>query len=466
MHVKSSEGSHDIVTINSDLLNKVKRIHFVGIGGAGMCALAEIMHSKGYDLTGSDNNESDTLSRIRALGIPVLMQHKAENIGDAELVVNTAAVHNDNAELIEAHSRGIPVIERAQMLGLLSDGYSKTIAVSGTHGKTTTTCMVTQILLTANLDPTAIIGGKLPLIGGNSRIGKSQLMACEACEYNDSFLHIHPAVSIILNIDNDHLEYFKTVENLISHFNTFAGQTSEAVIYNGDDANTLKALEGINIKKISFGFDKSCDYTAANIKTEPGSHCEFEIIHAGSIIARIKMKVPGRHNIMNALASAAAADFAGASAKAIEKGLNEYAGAGRRFEILGKVNGITVADDYAHHPTELGVTLKAAKEMGYNRVWAVFQPFTYSRTAMLMDDFARVLQIADHVVLAEIMGSREKNTYNVYSKDLAGKVPGSVWFPDFKQIADYVLENASDGDLVITLGCGDIYKAAKLMLHK
>lgn len=431
-----------------------------------MCALAEIMHNEGYELTGSDNNESDTLSRIKALGIPVLMQHRAGNIGDAQLLVHTAAVHDDNVELVAAREKGIPVIDRAKMLGFIADRYSKSIAISGTHGKTTTTCMVTQILLTAGLDPTAVIGGKFPLIGGNSRIGKSEVMTCEACEFNDSFLHIHPAVSVILNIDNDHLEYFKTVENLIAHFHIFAGQTSRAVIYNGDDENTKKALEGIDIKKISFGFGEDCDYRAVNTSSEPGSHSDFDILRGGSTISGIKLKIPGRHNVMNALAAAAAAEFAGAGADAVKDGLNGYTGAGRRFEILGTVNGITVADDYAHHPAELAATLTAAKEMDYKRVWAVFQPFTYSRTVMLMDDFARVLKIPDRVVLAEIMGSREKNTYNVYSKDLAARVPGSVVCPDFKSIADYVLANAHSGDLVITLGCGDIYKAAKLMLHR
>jgi UDP-N-acetylmuramate--alanine ligase len=445
---------------------KVKKIHFVGIGGAGMCALAEIMHNRGYNLTGSDNNESDTLSRIKALGIPVFMHHEASNIGDTELLVHTAAVHSDNPELVAARAKGIPVLERAEMLGLVADRFNLSFAVSGTHGKTTTTCMLTQILLTAGLDPTAIIGGKLPLIGGNSRIGSSQLMVCEACEFNDSFLHLHPAVSIILNIDNDHLEYFKTIENLKAHFKTFANQTSQTIIFNGDDANTIEALSGVDIKKITFGFGKDCDFTASPIENESGGHLEFEIKHHGSLIATVKLKVPGKHNILNALAAAAAANIAGASASSIETGLNEYAGAGRRFEILGTVNGITIADDYAHHPAELKATLTAAKEQGYKRVWAVFQPFTYSRTVMLMDDFASALQIADHVVLAEIMGSREVNTYNVFSKDLAEKIPGSVWFPDFQSIADYILQNAESGDLVLTLGCGDIYKSAKLMLHK
>lgn len=458
------ERSYDIVIIDPDILNKVKKVHFVGIGGAGMCALAEIMHGKGYELTGSDNNESDNLSRVRKLGIPVTMGHRPENIGDAQLLVHTAAVHDENPELVEARSRNIPVIDRAVMLGLIADRFSDTIAVSGTHGKTTTTCMLTQILLTAKLDPSAVIGGKLPLIGGNSRIGNSDIMVCEACEFNDSFLHIHPAVSVILNIDNDHLEYFKTVKNLISHFNIFANQTSRTVVYNGDDKNTIEAVQNIKAEKVSFGLSQTCDYRAVNIETEKGGRLCFEIVKGGVKIACVKLKVPGRHNILNALAAAAAADISGAAHDGIENGLNTYSGAGRRFEILGRVNGITIADDYAHHPAELAATLTAAKEMGFKRVWAVFQPFTFSRTAMLMDDFAKALKIPDRVVLAEIMGSREKNTYNVYSKDLAAKVPGSVNLPDFQSIADYILKNAASGDLVITLGCGDIYKAAKLML--
>lgn len=447
------------------ILKKIHRIHMVGIGGSGMCALAEILHGRGYALTGSDINETDTLKRIKSLGIPVAMRHAAENIGDAELVVNTAAVHDENPEIIEAKKRGIPVIERAEMLGLIADEFKNTIAVSGTHGKTTTTSMITQILLGAGLDPTAIIGGKLPLIGGSSRAGKSPNMVCEACEFVDSFLHIHPAAAVVLNIDNDHLEYFKTVENTIEHFKTFLSQTSRAVIYNGDDANTGKAVESCGLEKLSFGFGENNLYRAVDIR-QHGGPVSFTILRGGEKIADIALKIPGRHNVYNALAACAASIWAGASPSDVENGLNAYAGARRRFEILGTVNGVTIADDYAHHPAELKATLEAAKQMGYKKVWAVFQPFTYSRTVMLMDDFARVLPIADHVVLAEIMGSREKNTYNVYSKDLAAKIPGSVWFSTFSEIAAYVLKNAEEGDLVLTLGCGDIYKAAKLMLKK
>jgi UDP-N-acetylmuramate--alanine ligase len=449
---------------SNELLENIKKVHFVGIGGAGMCALAEILYHRGYKLSGSDINESETLARIKKLGIPVEMQHLAENVNGAELVVHTAAVHVDNIELITAKQRNIPVLERAELMGLITAEYANTIAVSGTHGKTTTTSMITQILVMAELDPTALIGGRLPFIGGNSRVGNSDIMVCEACEFVDSFLQLHPTISLILNIDADHLDYFKTLDNLINHFTMFTDITSETVIYNGDDANTLKAIEKTKTNKITFGLEESNDFYANNVSVNDNSNYEFDIIYKKNIFARIVLSVPGKHNILNALAACAAAVCVGASAHDIERGLNSFTGAGRRFEILGRINGVTIADDYAHHPTEIKLTLEAAKQMNYKRVWAVFQPFTFSRTVMLMNEFAQALSIADKVVLAEIMGSREINTYNVYSKDLAAKIPNSVWFESFDEISEYVLKNATAGDLVITLGCGDIYKAAKLML--
>lgn len=448
------------------LLDTAKKFHFIGIGGSGMCPLAEILHHEGYELTGSDVNETDTLARIRSYGIPVYMGHRAENIGDAQAVVYTAAIMKDNPELLAAKEKGIPLIERSVMLGMISRRYGRTVAVSGTHGKTTTTSMITQILLTGKKDPTVVIGGKLPFMGSSGRVGKSDIMVCEACEFVDTFLQLTPAISIILNIDADHLDYFGTLENVIKSFRQFANQTSQMLIINGDDANTRKAVDGLKKQIVTFGFGEQNDYTASKVEMTSGSHARFEVAYHGEHLCHITLRIPGKHNIYNALAAVAAAHQLQVEPTVIEESLDAFTGAGRRFEILGKPKGITIADDYAHHPAELEATLTAAKEMNFNRVWAVFQPFTYSRTAMLLDDFARVLALADRVVMTEIMGSREINTYNIYTKDLADKIPGSVWFNTFEEVADYVVARAEPGDLIITLGCGDIYKAAKLMLKK
>lgn len=449
------------------LLKQVKRIHFIGIGGSGMCPLAEILHSEGYVLSGSDNNESDTLARIRALGIPVTMGQKAENIAGAEMVVYTAALLKDNPELVAAKESGIPTFERAKLFGAISRLYKNCIGICGTHGKTTVTSMTTQVMLEAKLDPSAVIGGKLPFIDANGRVGKSEHFVCEACEFVDTFLELSPAVAVILNIDEDHLDYFKTLDNLILSFHKFADMATDAVLYNGDDRNTLKAMNGITGKTlVTFGFQSTNDYYPENISTVRGAFYGFDVMHGGEKLGHIQLNVPGRHNILNALAAIAASMHAGADFTACKAGLEAFGGAGRRFEMLGEYAGITFADDYAHHPAELRVTLESAMKMDYNRVWAVFQPFTYSRTYMLMDDFAEVLQIPDRCVLTEIMGSREINTYNVYTAQLAERIPNSVWFNTFDEVADYVLRNAEAGDLVLTLGCGDIYKAAKMMIKR
>lgn len=451
--------------MDETILQKVKQVHFIGIGGSGMSALAGILHTEGYQLTGSDNNESDTLARIRELGIPVQMGHRAENVTGAELVVYTAAVHGDNPEIRAAQAAGIPLCSRAELLGLLSLRYPDTFAVSGTHGKTTTTSMLTQTLYMAGKDPTAVIGGKLPYIGGSSRVGKTGLMVCEACEFQDSFLTLHPAVSVILNIDNDHLEYFKTMQNLIAHFGQFAAQTRRTLVYNGDDANTLLAVKDTPLQKVTFGQGEQNDYYPADVRVAD-HRIAFDVMRQGKKAAHITLHVPGRHNILNALAAFAAASLAGVPDGQIEEALCAFTGANRRFQVLGSTaSGAVVADDYAHHPTELAATLRAAKELGYKAVWAVFQPFTFSRTKMLLDDFAEALRLADHVVLAPIMGSREVNTYGIHSEDLGRKVEGSVCLPDFASIAEYVTAHAGEGELVLTMGCGDIYKAAKLMLR-
>ena len=449
-----------------ELLKTVKTIHFIGIGGSGMCPIAEILHSWGYTIKGSDNNTGDNIDKLRSLGIEVILGQKAENIENSDMIVYTAAILQDNPELVAAKNSGIPCFERADIFGAITRRFSDCIAICGTHGKTTVTSMLTQITVMAEKDPTALIGGRLPLIDSHGRVGKSETMVCEACEYCDHYHTLSPDVAVILNVDEDHLEYFKNLDNIIKSFNKFASMTTKAVIYNGDDENTVKSVEGIERKKITFGLNSSNDFYAANITYNRGSFAEFDVMSGGKKLTHVALGIPGEHNILNSLAAFAAAVNAGCTYEQCKAGIEAFTGAGRRFEVLGEYNGITIADDYAHHPSELEVTLEAVMKMGYNTVWAVFQPFTYSRTAILLDDFARVLQIPDKCVMTEIMGSREVNTYGIYTKDLADKISGSVWFNTFDEVVDYVLESAQSGDLVITLGCGDIYKAAKMMVNK
>ncbi len=448
------------------LLKEVKRVHFIGIGGSGMCPLAEILYNEGYSLSGSDNNETDTLARIRNMGIPVTLGQKAENIEGAEMIVYTAALLPDNPELVAAKNSGIPTFERAELLGAVTRMYDDCYCVCGTHGKTTVSSMLTQIMIQCGKDPSAVIGGKLPLIQANGRVGKTENMVCEACEFKDTFLRLSPDVAIILNVDADHLEYFKTLDNIILSFNKFSKMATKALIINGDDNNTLKAVADINDKTIiKFGKDKSNDYYADNIEIER-AFARYDFYANGVKIGRVKLRVPGEHNIYNSLAALAAADYNGIDLTDAISSLEQFGGACRRFEVLAEVNGITIVDDYAHHPAELKVTLDAAMQMEFNNVWAVFQPFTYSRTKKLMDDFAEVLQIPDKCVMTEIMGSREVNTEGVYTSQLAEKIPGSVWFNTFDEVSDYVLAHAKPGDMIITLGCGDIYKAAKIMIGR
>ncbi len=447
-------------------LENKRHIHFIGIGGSGMFPLAQILHAKGYYLTGSDNNETDTLQMVREMGIPVTLGQKAENIEGADLIVHTAAIMPDNPELIAARESGVPTIERSVLLGEITAHYSDAVCISGTHGKTTTTSMTTQILLDAGIDPTCVIGGKLPAIHGSGRVGKSPVMVCEACEFVDTFLKLYPDIAVILNIDADHLDYFKTMENLIASFRKFAEKATKVLIVNGDDLNTQKAVSGLDKRILTFGYAPTNDYYPKNIVHVDGVTLSFDLCRKEEVLTPITLHIPGDHNILNAIAACVASHEAGATWEQCAAGLNAFHGAQRRFEVLGKIGGITVADDYGHHPTEIEATLKAAKALPFKRVWAVHQPFTYSRTATLLDDFARVLSHADFVVLSEIMGSREKNTYNIYAKDLAAKIHGCVWFPDFPEIADYVVKNARPGDLILTLGCGDINKCAHLIVEK
>ena len=445
------------------LLLNAKRIHMIGIGGAGMNPIAEILHNKGYDLTGSDNNETDSLARIKSLGIPVKMGHFAENVHGADLVVYSAAIMKYNPELVEADRLSIPTLERSFALGALTRQFNNCIGICGTHGKTTVTAMTTQLFLQSGKDPSAVIGGKLPLTNCYGISGKTDTFIVESCEYVDTFLKLSPDTAVILNIDCDHMEYFKTLDRLKQSFTDFAS-TAKKVIVNGDDENTLDAVKDMDY--ISYGLSENCDYRAVNVQYGTKTAGEYDFYHKGEKLCHITVGVPGEHNISNSLAAAVIAYENGITAMQIEDNLVKFKGAGRRFEILGEVDGITIADDYAHHPKELEVTLKSALKMGYNNVYAIFQPFTYSRTSLLFDDFVNVLKLPTQAILSEIMGSREINTYNIYSKDLCEKIDNSVWFESFDEIAEYAKKIAKSGDLVITLGCGDIYKVAKILLSK
>lgn len=445
-----------------------------------MYPLAQILHSQGYFLTGSDNNETETLEAVRKMGIPVFIGQNAENIQGADLIVHTAAIMEDNPELMAARQSGIPVLERADLLGIVTSWYDNAVCVTGTHGKTTATSMITQILYTAGVDLSAYIGGKLPCIGGSGIAGKSDTLVCESCEFEDHFLKLSPDISVILNIDADHLDYFGTLENIKKSFRKFAEMTSKLLIVNGSDKNTMDAVSGLEKNIITFGSDRSCDFYPENVNHENGLLTTFDAMYKGEKLGKITLHVAGIHNVLNSLAAVAVSHYLNIDFAAVQKGLEEFRGAKRRFEKLGEEKGITVVDDYAHHPTELEATLRAAMEMNFNNVWAIFQPFTFSRTKLLLDDFARVLQIPDKTVLTDIMGSREKNTYGIFTRHLAEKIPECIWFPqdenaewtderkyfNFGQICDYVCKNAESGDLIITLGCGDAYKIAKMILNK
>ena len=447
----------------SALLPGVRRVHFIGIGGSGMCSLAEILHAMGYEVSGSDDLESDNVARLRSLGISVSLPLAARTIRDPEAVVYTVAVSDTHPEMQAAKALGVPVIERAALLGMLTRHYPRSLAVAGTHGKTTTTSMVSQILLEAALDPTLVIGGRLPLIEANGRAGRSDILVCEACEFKDHFLQMAPAVSVILNIDADHLEYFGSLENIIRSFRRFSEQTGSTLLVNGDDANTLRAVDGLEGKTIvRFGLAPENEWAALNI-TEGGPYGRYDLYHSGTFVAHIALSVPGRHNIANSVAAAAAASLLGASPAQIAAGLLHFGGAGRRFETVGTVRGVTIIDDYAHHPTEIAATLEAAKSLPHRRVWAVFQPFTFSRTARHLDAFADALSAADEAVVSDIMGSREVNTWNVSSSQITDRLPGSHYIPDFEGISRFVSEHVQEGDLVVTMGGGNIYQCARMI---
>ena len=444
-----------------------KRAHLVGIGGVSMAPLAEVLHGTGMIITGSDAHESATVEHLRSIGISVSVGQRAENLGDAELVIRTAAAHDDNPEISGAHTRGIPVFERAQAWGAIMRHYKNALCVSGTHGKTTTTSMCTHIIMAAGLDPTVMIGGTLPLLGAGHRVGHGDTIVLESCEYCNSFLSFFPTIAVILNVDADHLDFFKDLEDVEHSFRAFADLVPEKtglIIANRDDKNTMATLEGETRPILTFGMTEG-DVHTENLTFHKGLP-RFDIIYKGEKFAHIELQVPGEHNVRDALAAAAAAISLGVSTPAVEKGLAGFQGAGRRFEKKGVCNGADIYDDYAHHPNEVKALLETAMGLGYERVICAFQPHTYSRTKALFDEFTQVLAVPHVTLLAEIFAAREDNTLGISSKDLAAEIPGSEYYPTLKALTARLRELAQPGDLILTVGAGDIYTVGEALLKE
>lgn len=441
-----------------------RHIHMVGIGGSGMCPIAELLLSRGYTVTGSDRNENANVKRLKSLGVTVYHEHIKSNINGADLVVFSAAVPDTNPEMVAADELGVPRMERSELLGAITRCYDNVIGVSGTHGKTTVSSMITQILLLNKQNPNAVIGGKLPMADSSCVVGDSQTLVCESCEFVDSFLQFSPDITVLLNIDNDHLDYFKTMENLENSFKKFVSM-GKLCYANGDDTRVKKVVADIDSKVVTYGFDEENDYYPQNIVGGKYGFC-FDVMCRGKKIGHLEMHAPGKHNIYNGLVSFAVCYEMGVDAVGIADAIARFTGAGRRFEFIGEAKGITVVDDYAHHPTEMLATLQAAKTLDYKKVIVVFQPYTYSRVALLRDGMIDALSIADKVFMTPIVAAREENIYGVKSEDVTDALPDAEVVADYNGLAEKMIDAADCGDLIITMGAGDIYKVAHIVLEK
>lgn len=444
-----------------DYLKPGMHAHLVGIGGVSMRPLGLVLRSHGLVISGSDMNASVSTDELMQKGIEISIGHKAENIQGADCLIRTAAAHNDNPEIAAARAQGIPVFERAEAWGVIMRNYANAICVSGTHGKTTTTSMITQIFMQAQKDPTVMIGGTLPLIQAGHRIGTGDTIILESCEYCNSFLNFFPTVALVLNIEADHLDFFKDLADIQASFRKFVQLIPEngCIIANGDDKNTVDALAGLQY--LSFGTSESNDVYGTNFS--PDWSC-FDVYCQGTLYASLKLAVVGRHNAMNAIAACAAAYHAQIDGSVVEEALHTFSGAGRRMEYKGQYNGADVYDDYAHHPAELHALLTAAKHMNYKRIICAFQPHTYTRTKAFFDEFVQELKLADLPVLTDIYAARERNLIGISSKMLADQLPGSEYMPTLQDVTNYLRQIASPGDLILTVGAGDIFKAGDALL--
>ena len=436
-----------------------KHVHLVGIGGVSMRPLGLVLKGMGVLVTGSDMNASVSTDELISKGIDVAIGHRAENIRGADCIIRTAAAHNDNPEIAAARAAGIPVFERAQAWGEIMKSYENAICISGTHGKTTTTSMVTHIMMEAQRDPTVMIGGYLPLLHAGHRVGSGDTIVMESCEYCDSFLNFFPTLAVVLNIEEDHLDYFKDLGDIEKSFHQFAESSKSGILANGDDVNTVDAMKGL--KYVSFGLS---EHNLVHVKNITDDYRSYDVICDGEYYCHLNLGVVGKHNAINALAAAGTAWMMGIPGDITARGLASFHGAGRRMEFKGKFNGADIYDDYAHHPGELAATIDAVRTMGYKRMVVAFQPHTYTRTKALFDDFVRDLRRADQVVLAEIYAARERNTVGISSADLVEQIPGAVFCETLPEVTAWIRENAREGDIVLTIGAGDIYRAGEALL--
>ena len=452
---------------------KPMHVHFIGIGGISMSGLAEILLDEGFRVSGSDARESALTRRLESLGARVFYGQRAENIQPGtELVVYTAAIHPDNPEFAAAAARGLPMLTRAELLGQIMKNYRMPIAVAGTHGKTTTTSMASEILLEARRDPTISVGGILPSIGGNIRVGGSETFITEACEYTNSFLSFCPRIGIILNMDADHLDFFKDIEDIRHSFRKFAEllPADGALIIDRDTPAWEEVARGLPCRVITYSLREEADYTARDISFDREGHPSFTALRHGKTMGQFSLRVPGKHNISNALASIALADLLEIDPDTIQRGFQRFHGADRRFQYKGTFQGVAVIDDYAHHPTEIRATLTAAENYPHKTLWCVFQPHTYTRTKALFSQFAQALSLADRVILADIYAARETDTLGVSSADLAAAVSAlgteCLYLPSFEAIEDFLKKNCSPGDLLITMGAGDVVNIGEILIQK
>ena len=453
--------------------HKPLHIHFIGIGGISMSGLAEILLGEDFVISGSDSKSSPLTQALEKKGATIYYGQRATNItDDVDVVVYTAAIHPDNPEFACAKEKGLPMLTRAELLGQIMRNYDTPVAISGTHGKTTTTSMVSHILLAGDCDPTISVGGILPAIGGNIRVGNSETFVTEACEYTNSFLSFFPKISIILNMDADHLDFFKDLDDIRHSFRLFAQKLDEKglLIINRDIKNYEEICGGLPCKVVTFGHSAESDYSAAEITYDAFARPAFTVMEQGKKAGTITLGVPGEHNVYNALAAIAAAKALAIPDEAIAEGLLHFTGTDRRFEKKGELNGITIIDDYAHHPQEIAATLSAAKNYPHKKLWCVFQPHTYTRTKAFLDEFAQALSAADEVILADIYAARETDTLGVSSKQIADELKAkgcdAYYFPSFEEIENFCLTHCQKGDVLITMGAGDVVNIGETLLGR